>query len=73
MSPSVNFCSLFENEFGSTRCRDVNEHETKKKYGISKPEDYKKPEEDGVFVKCPGVIKRAVRSAAGIILDKGQI
>ena len=70
MSPSVNFCSQFEGKFGSTRCRDVIAHETKTKYDITKPGDYKKPEEDGAFEKCPGVIKQAVHFAAEMILQK---
>jgi len=72
LNPSVSFCSQFENKFGSTRCRDVIEHETKKRYDITKPDDYSKPGEDGAFEKCPGVIKQALHLAAGIILEKGQ-
>lgn len=71
MNPSVAFCTQFENEFCSTRCRDVIEHVTKKKYEITKPEDYKKPEDDGAFEHCPYVIKQAVHYAAELILEKG--
>ena len=39
-APSVKFCSVFEGEYGSTRCRDVIEHESGKKYPLIKPEDY---------------------------------
>jgi len=70
MNPSVAFCTQFENEFCSTRCRNVIEHVSKKKYDITKPEDYKKPEEDGAFEHCPYVIKQAVHYAAELILEK---
>ena len=68
--PSINFCSRFEGEFGSTRCRDVIEHVTKKKYHISKPEDYEILAQEGVYKNCPGVIKKGVHIAAEIILEK---
>ncbi len=68
--PSFTFCSKFESEFGSTRCRDVIEHVTKKKYHISKPEDYNKLSQDGVLKICPGVIKKALHIASDIILEK---
>ena len=70
VEPSFTFCSKFESEFGSTRCRDVIEHVTKKKYHISKPEDYRILSQDGVLENCPGVVKKAVHIAAEIILEK---
>lgn len=70
LDPSISFCARFENEYGSTRCRDVIEHVTKKKYDITKLADYKVPEQDGAFKNCPGVIKQAVHFAAEIILEK---
>lgn len=68
--PSFDFCTKFEKEFGSTRCRDIIEHVTKKKYQVSKPEDYKKLSQDGAFKNCPGVVKKAVHIAADIIMEK---
>ena len=68
--PSKIFCSNFENEFGTTRCRDVIEHVTGKKYTISKEEDYGTLSRDGVYKHCPGVIKKALHDAADIILEK---
>ena len=68
--PSFKFCSEFENEYGSTRCRDVIKHVTGKKYAVTKHEDYESMYEEGVFSLCPTVIKKAVRIAAGIILEK---
>jgi len=68
--PSFTFCSQFESEFGSTRCRDVIEHVTKKKYDISKPEDYKILSQDGALKNCHLVIKKAIHLAAEIMLEK---
>jgi C_GCAxxG_C_C family probable redox protein len=70
LDPAISFCTHFENEFGSTRCRDVLEHVTQKKYDISEPADYKIPEQEGAFKNCPGVIKQAIHYAAEIILEK---
>ena len=69
-SPSFKFCSEFENEYGTTRCRDVIEHITGKKYKVTKHEDYESIYEQGIFNLCPIVIKKAVRIATSIILDK---
>jgi C_GCAxxG_C_C family probable redox protein len=69
-APSFKFCSEFENEYGTTRCRDVIEHVTGKKYQVTKHEDYESMYKEGVFNLCPKVIKKAVRIAARIILEK---
>jgi len=68
--PSYSFCSQFENIFGSTRCRDVIENVTGKKYNVNKPEDYNLLGQEGVYDHCPGIIKEAVHIAAKIILTK---
>lgn len=68
--PSFKFCAEFENEYGTTRCRDVIEHITGKKYSVTKHEDYELMYKEGVFSLCPLVIKKAVKITAGIILDK---
>jgi C_GCAxxG_C_C family probable redox protein len=69
--PSVDFCEEFEQEFGSTRCRDVVEHVSGKRYDITKPTDYIQLGQDGVYGYCPAVVKKAVHMAADIILEKG--
>jgi len=69
-TPSTNFCSKFESEFGTTRCRDVIAHTTGKAYSISQPEDYELLSRDGVYKHCPEVIKKALHDAAEIILKK---
>lgn len=68
--PSINFCTRFENEFGSTRCRDVIQKGTKKEYQITKPEDYSILAQEGALNNCPEVVKKAVHIAADIILEK---
>ncbi|MGD8538897.1 MAG: C-GCAxxG-C-C family protein [Candidatus Aminicenantes bacterium] len=69
-APSFKFCSEFESEYGTTRCRDVIEKVTGKKYTVKNHKDYESMYEEGVFSLCPVVIKKAVRIAANIILDK---
>lgn len=68
--PSFSFCSEFEKEYGSTRCRDVIEHVTGKKYNVIKPEDYEVLGQEGVYSHCSAIVKKAVHIAADIILDK---
>jgi C_GCAxxG_C_C family probable redox protein len=70
-APSFKFCSEFEKEYGTTRCRDVIEHLTGKKYPVTKQEDYQLMYREGIFDLCPIVIKKAVKITAGIILEKG--
>jgi len=68
--PSLKFCSKFEEKYGSTRCRDVIESVTGKKYNLTKPEDYRLLGEEGVYKHCPGIIKSALHVAAELILEK---
>jgi C_GCAxxG_C_C family probable redox protein len=68
--PSVNFCLEFENEFGSTRCRDVIEQVSGKKYDITEPMDYIRVSQEGALNHCSVVVKKAVHIAADIILEK---
>jgi len=68
--PCVTFCSKFENEYGSTRCRDIIAHVTNKKYTIQKPEDYTMVARDGGLNHCKAVIHHALKIATEIILEK---
>ena len=68
--PSYSFCTEFETEYSSTRCRDVIEHVSGKKYNVTKPEDYELLGQEGVYNHCPGVVKKAAHIAAKIILEK---
>jgi C_GCAxxG_C_C family probable redox protein len=70
--PSFTFCSKFEMEYGSTRCRDVIQKVTGKKYNIAKPDDYDVFIQEGASSHCRSVIKKAVHIAAEIILVKSK-
>jgi len=72
MEPAIAFCSKFEREFGSTRCRDIIEGLTKKKYDLYKPKDYEVLRQEGAFAACTGLIKKSVHIAAEIILEKSK-
>jgi C_GCAxxG_C_C family probable redox protein len=72
LKPSFTFCSKFEKEYGSTRCRDVIERVTGKKYNVTRPEDYELLGQESVYSHCPAVIKKAVHIAAEIILAKSK-
>jgi len=68
--PSYKFCTQFEKKYSSTRCRDVIEQVTGKKYPVNKPEDYSLLGPEGVYDHCPAIIKEAVHIAAELILEK---
>jgi hypothetical protein len=70
LEPSEKFCAEFENEFGTTRCRDVIKHTTGKEYVLTKRADYQAVSRDGGYKYCSGVIKEAVHYAADIIMEK---
>ena len=72
LKPSFTFCSKFEMEYGSTRCRDVIENVTGKKYNVAKPDDYDVLRQEGAFSHCSSVIEKAVHIAAEIILAKSK-
>lgn len=69
--PSFDFCSKFESEFGSTRCRNVISKVNNKEYQVTKPEDYAILSDEKVYGHCVEVVKKAVHLAADIILAKG--
>ena len=70
--PSIKFCSYFESNFGSIRCRDVINKMTNKEFQISKLEDYGLLSKEGAFDNCPIVIKKALHIAADIILERSN-
>lgn len=69
-APSINFCTRFENEYGSTRCRDVIRKVSNKEYQITKPQDYGILAQEGALNNCPLVQQKALHIAADIILEK---
>ena len=63
------FFDKFKEEFGSTRCSEVVEHQYGRKYDFTNPEDMKLFMEAAKSGKCTDVVKRAVLKAADIILE----
>jgi C_GCAxxG_C_C family probable redox protein len=64
------FFDKFKEEFGSTRCSEVIEHQYGRKYDFLNPEDMKLFMEAAKSGKCTEVVKKAVLAAADIILEK---
>jgi C_GCAxxG_C_C family probable redox protein len=69
--PARKFCEQFEKELGSTQCGDIVEKLFGRRYNLADPADLAKFQEAGPTAKCGGVVRKAVRIAAGLILDKG--
>jgi C_GCAxxG_C_C family probable redox protein len=64
------FFDRFQNEFGSTRCSKVVEHQYGRPYDFQNPEDMKLFMEVAKSGKCLEVVKKAVLIAADIISEK---
>ena len=67
--PSGRFCTLFEKEYGSTMCHDIQKVKFGRCYQLTNPEDLKEFQEAGATDHCSSVVRKAVRIAAEIILD----
>ena len=67
--PSGKFCRLFEQEFGSTMCRDIQKDRFGKSFDLTDPEDLREFQEADGTNRCSSVVRKAVRIAAEIILD----
>ncbi len=67
--PSGKFCKLFEKEFGSTMCHDIQETKFGRSFQLTNPEDLREFQEADATDKCSSVVRKAVRIAAEIILD----
>ena len=67
--PTGKFCRLFEEEFGSTMCHDIQEKEFGRSYQLTHPEELREFQEADATVKCSSVVRKAVRIAAEIILN----
>jgi C_GCAxxG_C_C family probable redox protein len=67
--PSGGFCRLFEEEFGSTMCRDIQKATFGRSFQLTNPEDLKEFQEADATGKCSSVVRKAVRMAAEIILN----
>jgi len=68
--PSGKFCKLFEKEFGSTMCHDIQKEKFGRSFHLTNPEELKEFQEAGATDKCSDVVRKAVRFAAEIILEK---
>ena len=71
--PSGKFCDLFEDEYGSTMCHDIQKKKFGRCYHLTKPEELKKFQEADATNRCSAVVRKGVRIAAGIILDETKV
>ena len=67
---AVEFCTRFEKEVGSTMCSSIIEKEFGKKYNLQDPAQVEEWLAVGAVEKCTSVVRKAVRIAAEILLDK---
>jgi C_GCAxxG_C_C family probable redox protein len=69
--PSRAFCERFEKEFGSTNCGDLLERFFGKRYNLADAADLAEYQsaKPGPAQICGGIVKKATRYAAEIILD----
>jgi len=63
------FYRRFEKEIGHVRCYDIRDAGLGRVFDTSTPEEQKKFEEAGGYVLCSGVVGKAARMAAEIILE----
>jgi C_GCAxxG_C_C family probable redox protein len=68
--PASTFCRRFEAIYGSTMCHDIQKGEFGRCYHLTDPEELRAFQEAGATEHCSGVVKKAVRIAAEIILDE---
>ncbi len=69
LKPSGKFCNLFENEFESTMCRDIQNKKYGRSFVLTNPEELKEFQEANATTKCSAVVRTATHIAANIILD----
>jgi C_GCAxxG_C_C family probable redox protein len=68
--PAGEFCDQFVEEFGSTMCHEIQKGEFGRCYHLTDPEELKEFQQADATSHCSKVVKKAVRIAAGIILEK---
>ena len=71
LGPSRKFCDQFVKEMGSTMCGDIVERLFGKRYNLADPAELGQFQAANPTEKCGGVVRKAVRIAAGIIFDRG--
>lgn len=64
------FCQRFEDELGSTMCADIVEAESGKRYDLADRAQAAEWQAGGGLEQCTAVVRKAVRIAADIGLDK---
>jgi C_GCAxxG_C_C family probable redox protein len=70
--PSGKFCRQFEEAFGSTLCHGIQEATFGRSYQLTDPEELRKFQAADATAKCSGVVRKAVRMAADIILNEPE-
>lgn len=68
--PTGEFVEEFEKEMGSSLCRDIVEKEFGERLDLRDPADHEKFVAADATLKCSNVVRKGVRIAAKIILEK---
>lgn len=68
--PAGKFCSSFEQVYGSTMCHEIQKGEFGRCYQLTDPDELREFQEADATRHCSEVVKKAVRIAADILLDK---
>ena len=68
--PSGKFCNLFEKEYGSTMCHDIQNKKYGRSFILTNPEELKAFQAADATTQCSAVVRKAVQIAANIILDE---
>ncbi len=67
--PAGRFCELFEREFGSTLCRDIQKAKFGRSFQLTDPEDLREFQAADATSTCSSVVRKSVRMAAEIMLN----
>lgn len=67
--PTGKFCKLFEDEYGSTMCSDIQKVKYGRCFHLKDPKDLAAFQAAGATEECSAVVRKAVQIAAEIILD----
>ena len=67
------FCQRLEKEFGSLMCRDVQTLLFGRSFNLADPTDRAEFLKAGAWDKCPIPVRKAVRIAGEIIMEKGDM
>ena len=68
--PAGEFCSRFEEVYGSTMCHEIQKGEFGRCYQLTDPDELREFQEADATTHCSKVVKRAVHIAADILLDE---